>query len=341
MANSNYSRSRSTKQKQGKNLVLARSGLLYGLTYVKVKEEKISSNRGITSTPNFLFYDNNTKVMIDFSDYNNTTSADELYSFWNLIIDGMAFTITDGELINPANKQQYDVSGTYTFTSIENLVVFADVVSVESISTGIHLYNKNDFSNLPTFTLATIIEPEKTTPLTSIVNNLGKNTKNSFNFLGIKVGDYVQLQSKQSKFEIVDYSLDSEGKEVITVFGEIAEEDRISTKTFIGLYVEKKNENTVSVDITDEKIGACEVLENNIVISCTSNNTASQCELRSTTSLTARFTESKACTTAIEEEQTSTDLLSTIIDQQNTLISKMDSRVQTISTANFQNMPFR
>ena len=66
MANSNYSRSRSTKQKQGKNLVLARSGLLYGLKYIKVKIEKVSSNRGITSTPNFLFYSNNTKVMIDF-----------------------------------------------------------------------------------------------------------------------------------------------------------------------------------------------------------------------------------------------------------------------------------
>ena len=159
MANSNYSRSRSTKQKQGKNLVLARSGLLYGLKYIKVKIEKVSSNRGITSTPNFLFYSNNTKVMIEFSDYNNTNSEDELYSFWNLIIEGMTFTITDGELINPANKQQYDVSGTYTFTSIENLVVFADVVSVESITNAINLYNKTDFSNLPTFTLATIIEP--------------------------------------------------------------------------------------------------------------------------------------------------------------------------------------
>ena len=41
----------------------------------QVKEEKNSINRGITSTPNLLFYAANTKVIIDFSDFKNVFTS--------------------------------------------------------------------------------------------------------------------------------------------------------------------------------------------------------------------------------------------------------------------------
>jgi|LauGreDrversion4_2_1035121.scaffolds.fasta_scaffold01695_29 hypothetical protein len=340
MTNSNYSKSKTTKKK-AKNLVLARTGLFYGLKYVKVKEEKISSNRGLTSTPNFLFYDNNTKVMIDFSDYYNTDSKEELSSFWNLLTTGMTFAVSDGDLIDSNSKTNYDVTGVYSFSNIEDSIIFANVVSTENISSNINLYKKQDFSNLPNFIFNTIIEPEKKEPITSIVNFLGKNTKNSFNFLGLKVGDYIQLQGKQNKFEVADYFLDSEGKEILKVYGEFAEEDRTTTKTFIGLYVEKKNEDTVDVDITDETLGSCEIIDNGIIISCTSNNTNGQCLLRKTPTTNVDFNAGIIC---IEEQQvitTTTDTLTTIVNQQTELISKLSAQVQSIPLTSFTNQPFR
>lgn len=339
MANSNYSKSKQAK-KSAKNLVLARTGLFYGLNYIKVKEEKISSNRGITSTPNFLFYDNNTKVMIDFSDHKNTTTKEELDLFWNLLVEGMTFGIYDAELVNSNNKIKYDLSGTYTFTSIEDMVIFANVNSIEKITPDLNLYSKDDFVNLPNFIFTNIIEPEKKETITSIVNSLGKNTKNSFNYLGLKIGDYVQLQGKQNKFEVADYSLDSEGKEIIKIYGDITEEDRTTIKTFIGLFVEKKNEDTIDVDVTDTTVGVCYERENGVVVSCTSNNTNTQCLLRKSTTKEVEFISGIECTVEEQIVQTQTDYLKQLISQQTDLITKLNVNSKTIPM-NFQNLPFR
>lgn len=339
MANSNYSKSKLAK-KNAKNLVLARTGLFYGLKYIKVKEEKISSNRGITSTPNFLFYENNTKVMIDFSDNKNTTKKEELDLFWNLLVDGMTFGIYDAELINSNNKIKYDLSGVYTFKNLEDMVVFAEVNSVEKITTDLNLYSKTDFSNLPNFIFTNIIEPEKKETLTTIVNSLGKNTKNSFNYIGAKVGDFIQLQGKQNKFEVADYSIDSEGKEIIKVYGDITEEDRTNTKTFIGLFVEKKNENIIDVDITDQATGACYERENGVIISCVSNNTNSQCLLRKTSNNEVEFALGFECEVEQDAIETQTDYLRNIVTQQNEIIQKLKSYSITVAN-NQQNLPFR
>lgn len=339
MANSNYSKSKQAK-KSAKNLVLARTGLFYGLNYIKVKEEKISSNRGITSTPNFLFYDNNTKVMIDFSDHKNTTTKEELDLFWNLLVEGMTFGIYDAELVNSNNKIKYDLSGTYTFSSIEDMVIFANVNSIEKITPDLNLYSKDDFVNLPNFIFTNIIEPEKKETITAIVNSLGKNTKNSFNYLGLKIGDYVQLQGKQNKFEVADYSLDSEGKEIIKIYGDITEEDRTTTKTFIGLFVEKKNEDTIDVDVTDTTVGVCYERENGVVVSCTSNNTNTQCLLRKSTTKEVEFISGIECTVEEQTVQTQTDYLKQLISQQTDLITKLNVNSKTIPM-NFQNLPFR
>lgn len=340
MTNSNYSKPKTTKRK-AKNLVLARTGLFYGLKYVKVKEEKISSNRGLTSTPNFLFYDNNTKVMIDFSDYYNTVPKEELTTFWNLLTAGMTFAVSDGDLLDSNSKTNYDVSGVYSFTNIEDSIIFASVVTTENISPNINLYKKEDFSNLPNFIFNTIIEPEKLEPITSIVNSLGKNTKNSFNFLGLKTGDYIQLQGKQNKFEVADYSLDSEGKEIIKVYGEFAEEDRTNTKTFIGLYVEKKNEDVFDVDITDEVVGSCEIIDNGIIVSCTSNNTNGQCLLRKSPTTSVDFNAGNVCIAEQQTINTTTDTLTNIVNQQNEMLAKLTAQVQSIPLTSFTNQPFR
>jgi hypothetical protein len=315
--------------------------LLYGLNYVKEKEEKISANRGIVSTPNFLFYNNNTKVIIDFSDASNTTSKEELQNFWNLLVEGMTFSINDAEIVNSNAKPKNDLSGIYQFTNFEDSLIFADVVSIENISENLNLYNKTDFVALPNFIFNNIIEPVKTTPITNIVNNLGKNSKNSFSYLGIKVGDYIQIQAKQNKFEVIDYSIDSEGKEVVKVFGDITEENRTTSKTFIGLYIHKINESVIDVDITDEVIGSCQTIENGVVVSCTSNNTNSQCQLRQQGTNSVLFTANEECSVAEQEEFTNTDVLTQIVEQQNRLLAQLQLNVRTQPQLNISSLPFR
>lgn len=310
----NYFKSRSNKQKSGKNLVLARAGLFYGLQYFPVKEEKNSLNRGITSTPNFLFYSNNTKVIIDFSDFKNTVSKQEIESFWKLIQNGMSFTVGNGQLYNATTDTTYDVSGTYVFRKIENLAIHADVTTVNSLSTKINLYSKFEFNNTPSFTFPTIINPTSKEKKTKIYNSLGSNSKNSLTFFGANIGDFIQLQNFDMRYQILDLQIDSEGKEIITIDGLLPEEDRLSTKTYVSLYVEKQNTKEIKINPSDEVIGSCSVIENGLISKCFNNQTEQQCSCRASDNEQVSFVIGGVCTSteSVTREVTSTDLLTNI-----------------------------
>ena len=329
----NYFKSRSNKPKSGKNLVLARAGLFYGLQYFPVKEEKNSLNRGITSTPNFLFYSNNTKVIIDFSDFKNTISSKEIETFWSLIHNGMSFIVTNGTLFNAASDTVYDLSGTYVFRKIENLAIHADVTTVSSLSTKINLYSKLEFNTTPDFTFPTIINPTTKEKKTKIYNLFGANSKNSLTFFGASIGDYIQLQNFNMRYQILDFEIDSEGKEIITIDGILPEEDRLTTKTYISLYVEKQNIKDQSMNPSDEIVGSCSVLENGLITKCFNNQTKEQCECRARDNEKIVFNVGEMCTsseTTQSREPTSTDLLTNIASN---LVNIID-RKQTVFNSN-------
>jgi len=338
----NYIKPRTTKQKSGKNLVLARTGLFYGLQYYPVKEEKNSINRGITSTPNFLFYDNNTKVIIDFSDFKNVTSRQEIESFWKLIQAGMSFTVVNGELYNQTKSTTYDVSGTYVFRKIENLVIHADVTTVTSIDTKINLYSKTEFTNTPNFEFSYIISPSIQQKKTKIYNKLGPHSKNSFTFFGATVGDYIQIQNYNIRYQILEMAIDSEGKEIITIDGLLTEEDRTSSKTFVALYIEKKNTKDIEINPADEIIGSCTALTNGLTVLCLNNQTQSQCLCRLNDTEEVLFNVDGQCvdpTTTETSPPTSTDLLTDIAQNLVNIINKKQtafnsSTVGTVSSFN-------
>jgi len=280
---SNYQNSggaRPTDISQENNLVLARSSIFYGLKYTKVEQDKNSANRGVVSTPNFLFYDNNTKVMIDFSDKTNINKQ-EIIDFWKLTKDGVTFSLENAEIYLDNTKKSHDLGGIYTFKNFENNIVFADVVSVNNVSSILNLYQKDQFSSLLNFKHSSIITQEPQEQETLIVNSFGVLSKNSFKYLGAYSGDYIQLQSKSGKFKILDISVDSEGKETVKVSGFIAEENRVDTKTFVGLHLKKNNSVIIPADTTDTIVGSCTYSdENGIIVACLDNNTEYQCKLR-------------------------------------------------------------
>jgi hypothetical protein len=80
----------SNKKSQVKQekLILVREGFLYGLKVEKYKSETSSLNRGITSTPSFVFYSSNTKVLIDFTNQTNSDLEKPIFDFFNQIQSG-------------------------------------------------------------------------------------------------------------------------------------------------------------------------------------------------------------------------------------------------------------
>ena len=67
-----YNFSKNTQNKKEK-LVLVREGFFYALKIEKYKSESSSLNRGIISTPNVIYYDSNTKCLIDYTNRTNNS----------------------------------------------------------------------------------------------------------------------------------------------------------------------------------------------------------------------------------------------------------------------------
>ena len=188
----NYRYGRSSKE--NKNLSLVRTGAFYGLQYIVDTEETISLNHGLVSTPNFRFYENNTKVMIDFSDHKNNTLESDILKFWKLAGQGATFAVDSGDVHDSITDDTYVLSGSYYFNNIDKSIVFADVISTGTLSDVKSLYLKKDFITTPSFILSAVQAAPTTEHTTKIVNTLGIGSKNSFSYLGIVIGDYIKLQ---------------------------------------------------------------------------------------------------------------------------------------------------
>lgn len=325
------------KPEENKNLSLVRSGIFYGLQYVAKKVETVSINRGIVVTPNFTFYDNNTKVMIDFSDYKNIVKESELLDFWKLATKGITFAVDNAESYDSINAETYTLSGSYVFNKIENLIIFADVSSVGTLSTSRVLYTKKAFNNTPSFTLASIDSKIPIEKKTKIINTLGINTKNSFSYLGAVVGDYIQLQKFNTAYEILEYSVDSEGKEIVIISGQITEEDRISQPTFIGILVKKLNEADNVVKLDDSIIGSCSIQDNGVILRCFNNQTQPQCSCRNESQQTTIFTPQGICVTAATKLITTANDLTDI----QVLVKTVDSLSKSVASVSARSMNSR
>lgn len=317
----NYRYGRSSKE--NKNLSLVRTGAFYGLQYIVDTEETISLNHGLVSTPNFRFYENNTKVMIDFSDHKNNTLESDILKFWKLAGQGATFAVDSGDVHDSITDDTYVLSGSYYFNNIDKSIVFADVISTGTLSDVKSLYLKKDFITTPSFILSAVQAAPTTEHTTKIVNTLGIGSKNSFSYLGIVIGDYIKLQKSNETYEILNYVVDEEGKEIITISGKLEVEDRESSTTYIGVMI--SNETSIVADLTDVIIGSCSIQDNYITVQCYNNQTNSQCLCRSSGTQTTSFAAKSTCITAatkaankIEPDVTS---LAAMIEKLNTTVT--------------------
>jgi len=239
---SSYSKTSKKTIVQDTELVPVRSNIFYGIETKKIVEKKKTSERNLSVTPNITLYDSNTKAMIDFSDNKNNPDKSDVKSFFDLISPGFNFTLSNASWKNLSSaKDTLDLSGTYTFVKIVDSIVFATLGSGQKISTKITRYDKEYFLNLPVFEFSSIITKNKKEVKSYVINSLGKNTKSSFYYLGIVAGDYIQLQNNKQKYKIDSIDVDSEGKEILVIDGEVTEASNIGTPILVTLFQENKN----------------------------------------------------------------------------------------------------
>jgi len=269
------SKTQSIKEK----LVLVREGFLYGLVVEDAKTEKTSINRGITSTPTFVFYANNTKCLIDYSSQNNPQIEKFLGEYFSQIPAGTSFGIYNGYYNDINSNLTADLTGQYTFRTYYGGIIEADVNSVTTLSSTINRYDKTKFEQIPYLVPSTI---KLVSEVKSIIKNkLGKNTKNSFNYLGIKIGDYVKFTDYSSQVKVLDINVDSDGNEYILIDKKLDQMDLTNLKTKISVFISVVDSYVNSPDMTETVTGTCIEYNGNVIISCTDNHTLSQCRFRS------------------------------------------------------------
>ena len=265
-------------QGQTKDFVAVRSDAFYGLKFEKKILETSSYKRGIVASPNFVFYDNYTKVMVDFSDYKNTISDDEIKEFFSLNLSGTTFSVEQGDWLNTQlTDRKISLSGTYTISEFKNRILFANVVDIDNYTTNVTRYDKNYFIDTPNFILL-VNSTQADLLVTKITNILGQNSKNSFKYLGANIGDYISTSLSSKKFEIIDFYVDEEGKELIEINGELTQQDLSTSLTNITLHV--KNKSNIDINnFNNTTLGNCTIV-NGVNSFCLDNQTELQCNLR-------------------------------------------------------------
>ena len=326
----------SLKQTEKEKLVQVRYALLYGISIERVKPETVSLKRGIVSTPTFLFHTNNTKCLIDYSNQTNSVVEKELKQFFDQINTGTTLTITNAYYKDPNFDFLADLSGTYVYRSYFNGIVQADVTAVESFYSGITKYNKLNFEQIPYISVSALKTPEDNR--TIIKNKLGKNTKNSFNYLGVKIGDYIKISTDTVPLKVLTISIDSEGNEFVEVQGIVNIADYTNEKIKIEVYVPVIDKYSVSPNTEERDVGACIEYSGGVIVSCSDNNTISQCRARSSgvKGITTELTLGTFCSTP----ETDTAIQRTTTDNLVQITSTLADAVLSMNTVSSQRNKF-
>lgn len=321
-----YNFSKGTQNKKEK-LVLVREGFFYALKVEKYKSESSSLNRGVVSIPNVVYYDSNTKCLIDYTNQTNSDIDSTVAGYFTQIPHGCTFTLYNG-LYNDVNlKVSADISGSYRFKNFYNGIVEADVISTTNLSSKVNRYDKNRFEQIPYIVPVSL----KTDTVKSMIKNrLGKDTKNSFNYLSIKVGDYVKITEMTDPVEVLEINTDSDGNEYIVLDSDITTIDLVDTKTTVSVYIPVIDSYETGPSLSETEVGACIEYSNGVVINCTNNSTISQCRFRSSVvnNIQTEITIGTFCATPETDTAVQKDTTSSLM----TITSNLVNAVASINT---------
>jgi len=334
---SSYITNKQRPRGDNNELVQVRSNVFYGIETQQINEQENTEKREITTVPNIIFYDNYTKVMIDFSDYENNQDNNDIKALFKLLESYQSFTINGAKWKNSQISQNtFDLSGTFVFTSIKENIIFANITSITSYTSNITRYDKEFFIVYPNFEISNLKNSSEKITKSYIFNYLGKNSKNSFSYLGLIAGDYIEIQNYKNKFEILNIQIDTEGKETITVNGILNNENNVGIPILITGF--QKNNNKIIPNFNSTTTGKCELFQNNVMIQCIDNQTELQSKLRENknSGITSVFYPNEFCNFIIPDIDAETP--KPFIDQLKSQIESLRIRNTQISV-NSNNIP--
>lgn len=326
-----------TNYKQSTNvekLILVRTNVVYGLSFELVKQEAVSYNSGITSIPTIIFVNNNTQCFIDFSNQLNASIESKVKSFFSHIAPGTTFFIHNGLYSDPNTEASADLSGEFVFTEYFNGIVKANVTSVTSLNGSQVRYDKKYFDEIPLIVANSIVSNE-TNKITVIRNLFGSNTKNSFQYIGARVGDFVSFSQIEGKYEIIELYTDPNGVEILKINNIINPQSLIDSKILVSLYIKTTDQYDDNANINETKLGSCTQTQGGVVISCADNHTASQCRFRSSAynNITSTIMFGQFCVTP----ETDTAVETTTTDKLVQITSMLASNI-ALATSNIANV---
>ena len=290
---------------------LVGNDVFFGLVFASTENFYYKKNRNLITIPSFTFYDNQTKVIIDYSNVKNFATDDLSFisSFFDSTDNGITFEYINAQYVNDASDISADLSGVYQFESFQsNSLIKANVVSTTDISTTRDFYNSKFFINTPQLTKIGDLSNSGAQSVfrTNIIKNTIPNGLYSFTRLGARVGDRIGFSSSTSNsgsFTILDLFLDTEGFECIRVDSSLSNENAIGTPVLVNLYFE--GQPTDDHDGSNKTYGAGIIQIGNFPQICISCQSESQFIERAT-ALNANTSSYTPQTTCAELESLST-----------------------------------
>lgn len=258
MSNIRRNTKKSYTQRDKRSFYLVASDVYFGLKFLKKETFSDKTKRGILTTPTFFYYDNQQKVIIDYSNSKNQDDLSYIFSFFSEMQNGVTFAVTDANFVQDSLNLNANLSGIYQFSSIENSkLIKANVVSINNLENKKDNYNFNFFTKTPQLSRGGVLSKKQQK------NNIIKNTLTtglySFKRMGINVGDYIDfsgtLTNPKRKYKVIDLYVDNDGFETLQVDYSLEDEDLIGESVIVNVYFE--GETKEEVDLSKKTYGSC------------------------------------------------------------------------------------
>lgn len=292
----NTKRALSTTDKR--SFYLVGNDVFLGLVFSSKQSYIYKTNRTLVSTPSIVFYNNQSKAIIDYSNSKNEDDISFVNSFFNSCTSGITFEISNATYVEDGASINANISGTYSFESFEQgKIIKANVISTTKISTKKDAYLPKFFTGTPQLSKAGGVSA--TQQKQNIIKNTLSSGLYSFNRLGVQIGDYIEFSGTENnngkKFKVLDLFIDVDGYETMEVDQTVVNENLIGEPILTNLYFEG-NPKTQVAD-KEKTYGTC-LLSYTVNSSvCSSCQNGFQCAERAkvTKATTYLYSPNKTC----------------------------------------------
>jgi len=260
-------------QKDTRSFYLVASDLFYGLVFSSNQNYTYKINRNLVTNPNFIFYDNQSKVLIDYSNSKNDDDLSFIQSFFNSLTSGVTFEYKNATYIEDGSNIKANLSGIYKFSSFEqSKIVRAEKVSTTNINSQKDSYFSKFFTKPPQL-FKSSGQVSSVQQAKNIIKNTLSNGLYSFERMGVRINDYIEFTgintNSNKKLKVLNVFKDSDGFEAIQVDQTIQDENLIGQPVLVNLYLTGESELNVSID--EKTYGSCIIYlseGNSICIPC-------------------------------------------------------------------------